>query len=62
MMNAELDAIHGSGVDEFRMEVLMREMEDMVVENKLKGEMGPMRSAWDKAVERQDRRGRARSL
>ena len=69
MQNSELHAVHGTASvapaemasgDEFRMEMLMREMEDMVVENKLKGEVGPMRSAWDRAVER--RRVRTRSV
>lgn len=61
-MDSELHAVHGtSGVDAFRMDVLMREMEDMVVEKKLKSELGPMRSAWDKAV-RERGRIRARSM
>ncbi|KAF8141182.1 DnaJ-domain-containing protein [Boletus edulis] len=64
MLNTEVHAVHDTpgemaSADEFRMEVLMREMEDMVVENKLKSEVGPMRSAWDKAVES---RVRARSM
>ncbi|KAF9228456.1 DnaJ-domain-containing protein [Gyrodon lividus] len=37
-------------LDEFTMQALMGEMEDIVIENKLKSEVGPMRSAWDKAV------------
>lgn len=49
----------GPPLDELRMEMLMREMEDMVVESKLRSE-GPMRSAWDRAIER--RRARAASL
>lgn len=60
MLNAEVHAIHGgANLDGIRMDVMMREMEDMVVENKLKSEVGPMRSAWDKAV---GKRSRARSM
>lgn len=63
MLNTELHALGGRGeMDEFRVDMLMREMEDMVVESKLKSEVGPMRSAWDKAVARQDRTVRARSM
>jgi hypothetical protein len=46
-------------LDELRVEMVLREMEDMVVEHTLK-EAGPMRSAWDRAVAR--RRARAVSL
>lgn len=61
MLNAELRAVDArpSSGDEFRMEVLMREMEDMVVENKLKHDAGPMQSAWARAV---GSPGRARSM
>lgn len=63
MLNTEVRAVHDmpGEVDEFRMQVLMREMEDMVVENKLKSEVGPMRNAWDKAVAKQGST-RARSM
>ncbi|KAF9243188.1 DnaJ-domain-containing protein [Melanogaster broomeanus] len=37
-------------LDEFTMEAVMREMEDIIVENKLKSEVGPMRSAWDRSI------------
>ncbi|KIL00886.1 hypothetical protein PAXRUDRAFT_29508 [Paxillus rubicundulus Ve08.2h10] len=37
-------------LDGSTMEALMQEMEDILVENKLKSEVGPIRSAWDKAV------------
>ncbi|KIJ15550.1 hypothetical protein PAXINDRAFT_77189 [Paxillus involutus ATCC 200175] len=49
-------------LDESTMQALMLEMEDILVENKLKSEVGPIRSAWDKAVatslnEKRSRRG-----
>jgi hypothetical protein len=49
-------------LDESTIQALMLEMEDILVENKLKSEVGPIRSAWDKAVatslnEKRSRRG-----
>ncbi|KAH7883237.1 DnaJ-domain-containing protein [Phlebopus sp. FC_14] len=69
MLNMELHAIHQSLVggpaelvkppekpDVEMMQALSMEMEDIIVENKLKGELGPMRSAWDTAVQKAARR------
>lgn len=56
MLKGEMDTI---GVDGFGVEVLMREMEELIVENKLKNESGPIGNAWARAVVD---RSRARSM
>lgn len=60
MLHGEMEAIQGEVP--LRMGMMMREMEDMVVENKLKRELGPMRGAWDAAVGAGRGRARAMSL
>ncbi|KAG6335824.1 hypothetical protein ID866_3260 [Astraeus odoratus] len=73
MQNIALHAIHDShpsedGVptnitelpkklDEDVMRVLSTAMEDILIEGKLKSEAGPMRSAWERAVQKHKERG-----
>ena len=39
------------------MRALSMEMEDVIVENKLKSEVGPVKTAWDAAIEKGRRKG-----
>lgn len=61
MQNVALQSIRGGSLDEATpdvskldqdvMRTLYVSMEDILIESKLKSEGGPMRSAWDRAVE-----------
>jgi len=65
MQNVALQSIHDgslgdetsldvSKLDEDVMQALFVGMEDVLIETKLKSEVGPMRSVWDRAVQKGD--------